>query len=120
MLQHGGFGPTVWDGALPRPTGAALAVIAATVALGLSLWRFGRSGTPRPESAAAPPTRWVLITVAGAAAAIHLALASLPMTEGADARARVLAERAFAHELLDQPAAARRARRAHRRAVQGR
>jgi len=115
VLERDGFGTTVWDGLIPRPAGAVLTLACAGAAAAL-LWprqsphaRSASSaagtlpqataGSPAPTSARI--ARWRLGLVAFAATVLHLAVASLPVTSGAEGRQRVQYERALAREVLN-------------------
>lgn len=129
VLEHDGFAPTIWDGLLPRPAGALLALACAVAATAL-LWprRSARTdharnapstdddpttdpaldpalepGDSRSDQAHASPhvTAWRLGLVALTAAVLHLALASAPTTPGDRGRRLVARERTLAREVLN-------------------
>lgn len=120
---EGGPGPTIWWGT----AGAVITLVAGLGLLALmglhSLGARratsespGRHETLRAQTSPAWPGARLLapLTLAGVAI-LHLALATIPTTAGLRGRRRVLSERAFAHQMLDQPAAARRVLEARRR-----
>lgn len=117
---EGGPGPTAWGGLLPGAGGALLTVLATLGLLALAVITVRRTRHPAdpPSAPAGPPSpggRWLAPLVLVGVALLHLALGTLPTTAGHRGRRRVLKERAFAHEVLNQPAAARRVLRARRR-----
>jgi len=126
---EGGPGPTIWTalgssagscGALVTAT-AALALIALVTAITLKARRPAPPKGPASKAGPGVPGGRVLVPLALVAAALlHLALATLPTTGGTKGRRRVLGDRAFAHQMLDQPAAARRVLEARRRLSRGR
>jgi len=108
VLLEAGPGPTAWDHLFPAPVGAALGALAAVAAL--CMW------AARPFRSAGA-VAWVaaLVMLLG-----HVMLGALPTTGGKNAAARVLKERAVAHEMIGQEAEARRIRQAIRRLGQPR
>lgn len=108
VLLEAGPAPTVWDGLLPRPLGALLALAAGLVLLGLPLGRFlgiGQAcqvrtgaieGVPSPAGTLAPGR---LLAAAFVTAVLHLAGATLPETSP-EHTASLLRNRAWAFEML--------------------
>lgn len=119
VWQAAGPGPTRLDGLAPSPWGAILGAAAAFAALALLGFAPRLCGAPphgAPGSSSAiregkATSRglgrgWIAL-IACSALVLHLSLASRSTTTGPGARRRVLAERAFAHVVLGQHAAAR-------------
>jgi hypothetical protein len=115
VLFEGGPGPTVWDWIAPGGATIAAVCALALVTLLAGTWWVARRPRPTPAGPALPGGRLVIPLALAAAAVLHLALATLPTTPGVQGRRRVLGERAFAHEMLGQKAAARRVREARHR-----
>ncbi len=110
---EGGPGPTIWR---PLPGGAWIPILAALGLVVLLTVLTRRDQASNPPGPTPTTGGWALPALALVGTLVlHLALATLPTTAGHKGRRRVLAERAFAHQMLDQPAAARRAREARRR-----
>lgn len=112
VIVNAGPCPTLWDGMFPPPTGAILVVIACLGTWLLVARRYRSSR--KPESDRGDTGRLLLTTVGIAGFVLHISLASLPTTGdgGAEGRARVLSERAFAHEMLGHDEAGFRNRHA--------
>lgn len=113
-----GAGPTIWWGT----PGAVITGLAA-LGLGALMGRLTlgarraasqaqRESPIEPASSMLPGGRLGAPLALVGVAILHLVLATIPTTAGLRGRLRVLSERAFAHQMLDQPAAARRVREA--------
>lgn len=122
---EGGAGPTIWrffgfGGALLTAM-AGLGLIALLSVILLQARRQTDPPEPRkPRESALGVGRLLNPLALVGAAVLHLALATLPITEEKKGRRRVLEERVFAHQMLDQPEAARRVLKARRRLNQRR